>query len=157
VTFGEGTKIVGTDVRAGTYRTRHDREGCYFARLKGFSGGLDDIIANENSDGPVVVTIAKTDKGFDSTRCDTWTSDLSQITTSKTSFGQGDFIVGTDFTPGTYRSAPSEGCYWARLKGFGHTLNEIAANGNTNSGAVVTIKSTDKGFESARCETWKKI
>jgi len=160
LTFGDGSQIVGTDIRAGTYRTRHNSSGCYMARLKGFSGELGDIIANENSDGPVVVTILKTDKGFDSSNCDTWTSDLSQITVaSKSTFGGGDFIVRTDILAGTYRSpaAASGNCYWARLRGFSHDLKDIIANGNTDKGAVVTVSARDKGFESSGCSTWTKI
>src|SRR5438067_8826142 len=74
--FGSGTKIVGTDIKPGTYRTRHGSGGCYFARLHGFSGGIDDIVANGNADDPVVVAIAASDKGFQSERCDEWTADL---------------------------------------------------------------------------------
>jgi len=157
ITFGGGTLVVGKDIQAGTYRTRHDRSGCYFARLKGFSGTLGDIIANDNTDAPVVVTILATDAGFQSTRCDTWSSDLSAITTSQTSFGDGDLIVGTDMVPGTYRNTTSTGCYYARLSGFGHTLGDIVANDNTDAQAVVTIAASDKGFESTRCGTWTKI
>ena len=160
VTFGGGSQIVGTDIRAGTYRTRHNSSGCYMARLKGFSGELSDIIANDNSDGPVVVTILKTDKGFDSSNCDTWTSDLSQITVAnKATFGGGDFIVPTDILAGTYRSpAPASGnCYWARLRGFSHQLKDIIANGNTDKSAIVTVSARDKGFESSGCGTWTKI
>jgi hypothetical protein len=157
VTFGDGTWVVGKDIRAGTYRTRHDSSGCYFARLKGFSGALADIIANDNTDAPVVITILATDKGFESSNCDTWSSDLSRITASKTSFGDGDFIVGTDLLPGTYRNTASTGCYWARLSGFGHTLGNIRANDNTDARAIVTIAASDKGFESSNCGTWTKI
>jgi len=125
--------------------------------LKGFSGALGDIIANENMDGPAVVTILATDKGFESSNCDTWSSDLSRITASKTSFGGGDFIVGTDLLPGTYRNIASAGCYWARLSGFGHTLSNIRANDDTDARAIVTIAASDKGFESSSCGTWTKI
>lgn len=157
VTFGSGTKVVGKDIQAGTYRTRHDSTGCYFARLKGFGGALADIIANDNTNARVVITILPTDAGFQSSNCDSWSSDLSAITTSKTSFGDGDFIVGTDMVPGTYRNAGSSGCYWARLSGFGHTLGDIIANDNTDTQAVVTIDASDKGFESSNCGTWNKI
>ncbi len=157
VTFGSGTKVVSKDIQAGTYRTRHDSSGCYFARLKGFGGALADIIANGNTDARVVVTILPTDAGFQSSNCDTWSSDLSAITTSNASFGDGDFIVGTDMMPGTYRNAGSSGCYWARLSGFGHTLGDIIANDNTDAQAVVTIDASDKGFESSNCGTWNKV
>jgi hypothetical protein len=157
ITFGSGTKVIGADIQAGTYRTRHARPGCYFARLKGFGGSLGDIISNAISNGPVVVTIQASDKGFQSDYCDTWTSDLSQITTGTTSFGEGEFIVGIDITPATYRNAGTKGCYWARLRGFGHSLDDISANGATDAQAVVTIAADDKGFESSNCGTWTRI
>ncbi len=155
--FGDGNHIVGTDIQPGTYRTRVASSGCYYSRLSGFGGSLSEIIANENTDAPAVVTIAATDKGFKSSRCGIWTQDLSAITTDQTTFGDGIFIIGTDISPGTYRSSGSEGCYYSRLRGFSGALGDIIANENTDSSAVVTIAATDKGFKSSRCGTWTKI
>jgi hypothetical protein len=153
-TFHDGTHRVGTDIQAGTYRTRSGSSGCYFARLKGFGGAVEDILANDNTDAPAVVTILPTDQGFESNNCATWTADLSAITQSRTEFGDGDYIVGTDIQPGTYRNTGQAGCYWARLRGFGHTTDDVLANDNTDNPAVVTIAATDMGFESTRCGKW---
>jgi hypothetical protein len=72
-------------------------------------------------------------------------------------FGQGTFIVNTDIKPGTYRSSTGDGCYWARLSGFSGTLSNIIANDFRLSGrALVTIRSTDKGFQSSGCGTWTR-
>jgi hypothetical protein len=157
--FGNGTYRVGKDIAPGTYRTRTAPSSCYWERLKGFSGALKDIIANDFSSGYQVVTIKSTDKGFKSSRCNKWSSNLSRVTSSYTSFGQGTFIVGTDMGPGTYRSGQGSGCYWARLRGFGGSLNEIIANDFRSGGgrSVVTIRSGDKGFTSSRCGTWSKV
>lgn len=155
--FKDGDHIVGTDIQAGTYRTRKGSSGCYYARLSGFSGELDDIITNENTDAPAIITIAPTDKGFKSSRCGTWTQDLSAITTSRTSFGDGVFIVGTDIEAGTYKSTGGSFCYYSRLSGFTGELEDIISNENTTSSAIVTISASDKGFKSARCGTWTKI
>lgn len=73
--FGDGTWKVGDDIKPGTYRSANDSGACYWARLSGLSGGLDDLIANENPGGPTIVTIQETDKGFQSMRCGTWTPD----------------------------------------------------------------------------------
>ncbi|HEY7832295.1 MAG TPA: hypothetical protein VIG30_01905 [Ktedonobacterales bacterium] len=154
--FGDGTFQVGKDIQPGTYRTRVGSPGCYYARLKGFGGTVDDIIANDNTDAPAVVLIAATDKGFQSQNCGTWTQDLSQITASKTTFGDGIYIVGTDITPGTYKNSGDQGCYYARLSGFGGTVDDIVSNNNTDAVAIVTIAASDKGFQSARCGTWTK-
>jgi hypothetical protein len=129
----------------------------YYARLSGFSGSLGEILANENTYYPAIVTIAPTDKGFKSSGCGTWTQDLSAITSDKTTFGDGMFIVGTDITPGTYRSSGAGTCYYARLSGFSGSLGSISANENTESSAIVTITTTDKGFKSSGCGTWTKI
>jgi hypothetical protein len=156
-TFSDGTYQVGTDIQPGTYRTRESSLGCYYARLGGFSGELNDILANANTDAPAVVTIKPTDAGFESQGCGTWTKDLSAITESKTSFDDGIYIVGTDIEPGTYRSSGSSGCYYARLRNFSADLNSIIANGNTDAPTVVTIAPTDAGFESQNCGTWTKL
>jgi len=155
--FGDGIHIVGRDIQPGTYRTRSASDGCYYVRLSGFDGSLDQILASENTDSPAVVTIEPADKGFKSSRCATWTQDLSAITASRVTFGDGIFIVGTDIEPGTYRSTGQSGCYYVRLSGFDGSLDQILASENTDSPAVVTIEPVDKGFKSSRCGTWTSI
>src|SRR5260370_4638633 len=124
--------------------------------IRGFSGSVNDIIANDTTDAPAVVAIAASDKGFMSQNCGTWTKDLSRITTSKTSFDDGTFIVGTDITPGTYRNSGGSSCYFARLSGFGGTIDTIIANNNVSAPTIVTIAPSDKGFQSKGCGTWAK-
>jgi hypothetical protein len=102
------------------------------------------------------INVAATDKGFESQNCGTWTKDLSQITTSKTTFGDGMYIIGTDVTPGTYRNTGAQGCYYARLSGFGGTVDDILANNNVETATIVTISASDKGFQSNGCGTWTK-
>ncbi len=122
-----------------------------------FGGTISDIIANNNTDNPAIVTISATDKGFSSQNCGTWTKDLSQITTSKTNFGDGMYIVGTDITPGTYKNTGATGCYYARLSGFSNTTDDIIANNNVDTPTIVTIAASDQGFQSNGCGTWTKI
>ena len=73
------------------------------------------------------------------------------------SFGDGIHIIGTDIEPGTYRSAGGDGCYYARLRGFGGTLDEIIANELSDGPSIVEISQRDKGFSSKGCGTWTKI
>jgi hypothetical protein len=156
--FGDGTFVVGAELPAGTYRTAASTESCYWARLSGFGGELDDIKANDIGDGPRVVTIDASDRGFKSSRCMKWTKNLGPVTTSRTSFGVGVFITGTDFEPGTYRTETfTDDCYWARLSGFGGELDDIIANDMGDGVRIVEIKSTDAGFKSSRCGTWTKV
>lgn len=155
--FNDGTYIIGKDVQPGTYRTRKASDNCYYSRLSGLGGTLGEIISNENTSYPAVITIEATDKAFKSTRCGTWTKDLSAITQSKTSFLDGIYIVGTDVEPGTYQNSGQNSCYYSRLRGFSGSLGEIISNENTDSKAIVTISLTDKGFKSSRCGTWIKV
>lgn len=70
---GDGTYEVGKDIQPGTYvSSTPDSGNCYWARMKGTSGSLDDIIANNNSAGQSVVTIAPTDKVFETSGCNDW-------------------------------------------------------------------------------------
>jgi len=138
----------------GTYRVRQPADSCYWARLSGFGGTLDEIVANYIGAGYAVVTISPTDVGFRSERCGTWSSDLSRVTASTTSFGEGTLIVSTDVQPSTYRSSGTDSCYWARLSGFGGTLDDIIANHFGGGPAVATILASDRGFKSSGCGTW---
>ncbi|MCX4562319.1 hypothetical protein OHA02_39820 [Streptomyces phaeochromogenes] len=73
---GDGTFVVGDDIKAGTYKTAGAEDSvipnCYWARLKGTSGDFEDIITNGNVKGPTTVTISSSDGAFQSTGCQTW-------------------------------------------------------------------------------------
>lgn len=71
--FGDGTYRVGPDIAPGTYRADNPGGTCYWARLRGFSGTLAEIAANETPKGPAIATILDTDVGFVAKRCGTWT------------------------------------------------------------------------------------
>ena len=158
-TFTDGSWTVGKDIEAGTYRSGDTGELCYWERLSGFGGTLDDIIANDINPGRAVVTIAETDTGFFSERCGTWSSDLSAITSSPTAdFGDGTWIVNVDVGPGTWRNNDSsEGCYWERQSDFNGDLDSIIANDFSTSIQTVTISASDAGFTSKGCGTWTRI
>lgn len=70
-----------------------------------------------------------------------------------TTFVDGIFRIGLGgIQPGTYRTAGSASCYWARVTVFGGS--DILANGSGGGPAVVTIDPTDGGFKSSGCGTW---
>ncbi|RVW01550.1 hypothetical protein [Rhodococcus spongiicola] len=70
--FGDGTHLVGTHIRPGVYESQWS-DSCYWERLSGLSGDLDDIIANDFASGRQVVRIYYSDTAFKSSRCGTWT------------------------------------------------------------------------------------
>jgi DNA-directed RNA polymerase subunit RPC12/RpoP len=157
VSFGNGTHIVGTDIEPGTYRS----EGtglCYWARLQGFSGELDDIIANGNNPMEIVI-ISDSDTAFETSGCGKWVAIESTYPESpETSFSDGTYEVGKHIEPGTYRADgdPDDLCYWARLSNFSHSgVSGIIANGN--SPTVIQIAESDKGFKVSGCGSWAKI
>lgn len=153
--FRDGTYIVGADIAPGTYRNRAPAR-CYWERLNGFGGSLDDILSNSISVGPTVVTILPTDKGFHSSGCGVLTQDLSAITASPSSpFGDGTYIVNTDVAPGRWRSDGAGSCYWARLRNF-TGRDDIIANNIAKGPSIVEISPGDRGFNSSGCGTWTK-
>lgn len=160
-TFGSGDFIVGVDVDPGTYRTRTTQSFCYWERLSGFGGTLDEIIANGTGGGYFVVTIGAGDAGFSSSGCGTWSADVSAVTDDPAGplTEDGVYIVGTDIAPGTWRSSGGSSiCYAARLSGFGGTLDEVIANDLASEGGlIINIAASDRGFETAGCGTWQKV
>lgn len=71
----DGVWRVGKDIQPGLYFTQSGASplqvgNCYWARLKGFTGG--EIIANGNTPGPSYVRILPTDAGFHSQSCNAW-------------------------------------------------------------------------------------
>lgn len=152
----DGVLMVGSDIQPGLYITK--TPDCYWARLKGFSGSLDDTIANGNFDGQGLVEVAATDAALDSHRCAPWllitTDQLDHVDT----FSGGTWAVGSQITPGRYKADNTSGdsfCYWARLKNFTGEFEGIITNG---SQTVVDIAKTDIGFSTVNgCGTWSKI
>jgi len=68
----------------------------------------------------------------------------------------GVYLVGVDIKPGQYRSGKDVDCYWARLRNTEGDLGSIIANSNGGN-QIVTIRKTDKAFETKRCGGWQKI
>lgn len=150
--FGDGGHIIGEDVQPGIYRSTGD-SFCYWARLRGFSGELDDIIAN-GTNTPEIVAISSTDVGFEAQGCGQWLPlDLTAPSAPAITFGDGTYQVGVHIQPGRYvAAAGGDLCYWARFSDFSQELDGIIANGLNPS--VVDIAPTDAGFSTFGCGTW---
>jgi hypothetical protein len=74
---GDGVLLIGEDVKPGRYRATVPADSyiCYWARLSSTSGHFRDILANGNGSGGarMTVTIARSDKAFETTGCGVWT------------------------------------------------------------------------------------
>ncbi|MEV2213734.1 hypothetical protein AB0H86_20185 [Streptomyces sp. NPDC050997] len=73
--------------------------------------------------------------------------------------GDGDFQVGSDIKPGTYRTTGnSDGmCYWERAKDASGEMNSLLANDNVSGASYVTVKAGDKIFKSSDCADWEAV
>jgi hypothetical protein len=73
--------------------------------------------------------------------------------------GDGDFEVGTDIEPGTYRtSGNTDGmCYWERAEDASGDTGSLLANDNVSGASYVTVKATDKIFRSSGCKDWEAV
>ena len=70
--FRDGTYLVGTDIPPGVYRAPGGAI-CYWERLSGLSGEMDDVLANDISEhSRQIVEIKATDKAFKTSGCGTW-------------------------------------------------------------------------------------
>jgi hypothetical protein len=71
----------------------------------------------------------------------------------------GTYKVGDDIDPGSYKAtgADTGNCYWARLKSDSGDLDDIIANNNSAGSTRVTIRRSDKYFETSGCTNWKKV
>jgi hypothetical protein len=154
--FGEGTYEVGSQIVAQTYRAPGGT-GCYWARLSGASGGVNDIVADDDAVGPAIVAVAPSDAAFESTDCGTW-SPAPTSGPQTTSMGDGTWAVGIDIIAGTYQATSTGSCYWARLSSFSGASDAIIADGDAAPGQfTVTISASDVGFLSSDCGQWTLV
>ena len=168
--LGEGVWEVGTEVEPGTYVTTVPGDGafhsCYVARLSGFSGELEDVIANENFSGGARgrITISADDLGVEfSGDCEWQAASEADTIELGGSAGDGIWEVGSEIQPGTYVTQAEGddvvvGCYVARLSGFSMDFEDIIANDYIDSGAQgrITIDGSDAGVQFSGGCVWER-
>ena len=76
---------------------------------------------------------------------------------SRKSIEEGDWAVGVDVAPGTYRTdAPVvDGCYWAIYKA-GTNQEDIINNGNPTGGYPTVVLKKGQEFTNQGCGTFVK-
>jgi hypothetical protein len=74
-----------------------------------------------------------------------------------TPFGDGNWRVGTDIGPGTYRADGGTNCYWAFLRGFPGDIENIIANDYGTSNLMLTILPTYVSSETHDCGLWVPV
>ena len=71
VVKGDGTWLIGKEIKRGTYRTEGGTS-CYWSRLSDLSGELESIVANGFRYGPQVVALGPDDVAFATQGCPQW-------------------------------------------------------------------------------------
>ncbi|MFF0017173.1 hypothetical protein [Streptomyces sp. NPDC005374] len=87
-------------------------------------------------------------------------TDGAEVAEKKAAFsGDGDFQVGSDVKPGTYRTTGNRDgmCYWERAKDASGEMDSLLANDNVTGTSYVTVKATDKIFKSSDCNDWAAV
>ncbi len=156
--FGGGTRLVGTDVRPGRYRSVNVTGAmCYWERLRNTTGS-NDIIANSIGGGPRLLEVLATDVAVNTSGCASFTEITGAATSSQTAnFSNGMYLVGIDVAAGTWRAdSPSTSCYWERLRNINGT-GDIIANYFGNTPAVITVLATDVAIGTSGCGTWTRV
>jgi hypothetical protein len=158
--FGPGQYRVNSEIAPGRYFSRPD-SGCYFERLRGFSGSINDIIANEflgYDAGQWIVDIKSSDLAFEAdSECGIWQREPFGGAQSPVTAGM--WLVNSQVRSGTYTANTSPGCYWERLRDFSNTLNGVIANDFVSGGGRrnVSIRSSDLGFATDdECGAWTR-
>ena len=85
-TIPPGRWLVGSQIPAGQYQVNAS-SGCYWERLRGFSGRISDTIANDfvAGGGRQIITILSSDEGFyTDDDCGTWTRRTGFSSTAET-------------------------------------------------------------------------
>ena len=71
--FGDDIHLVGKHIEPGLYYAGHTEfDSCYWERLSGLSGGVDDVIVNGIEAGPLYIQIQAEDMAFKSQGCGDW-------------------------------------------------------------------------------------
>ncbi|GGO19474.1 hypothetical protein GCM10010116_39130 [Microbispora rosea subsp. aerata] len=87
------------------------------------------------------------------------TQETEEAGPATTIAGDGQYLVGEDIKPGTYKTMGTDGgfaCYWARLRNATGEFSAIIANDNITGPARVTLKKGEY-FETKRCQPWKRV
>lgn len=160
--FGAGTYRVGSDIGPGRYFS-DPSDGCYWERLSGLGGTMDDVIANAFLGFDAhqeIVDIHPNDHAFSANAaCRNWFTTPRQ--SAQNDIPPGKWLIGSQIAPGTYRVDAGSGCYWERLRGFSGELRpDLIANNfiGTASPQAVSIAASDVGFyTTGNCGTWTRV
>jgi hypothetical protein len=152
---------VGQDIAAGRYLSTPELT-CYWERVKSFGGTLNDVIANGGSlsGQHVIVDVLASDAGLRSQGCDF--RPYAPPPTPATTFADGDWLVGSDIAPGTYRLTQPLGgealmCAWERATDFTFGLEGDIIDYAYPAAPDPSVQvQAGERFTSMTCGTWTR-
>jgi hypothetical protein len=152
----DGSEVVlrvGQDIQPGRYMSGGPL--CYWERLHRLDPGLRSVIANGL--GPkVIVDVRAGDAGLRSRSCREWVP-YAPLPTPVSSFGDGDWLVGSDIPPGTYSAPGADLCMWESRTDFTHdAIDGIIDDNIIDASTTVTLRAGN-GFSTLGCGTWTKV
>jgi hypothetical protein len=153
--FGSGTKLVGKDIEAGRYIAAPSPD-CYWERESGTAGTFEQVLANDNNSGQVIVDILPTDVSFTSSGCERFMVYSPPALPSDT-ITEGNWVVGEQVNAGAYKASPTRNCYWERSgDAMGRSSKHIIASDVTTQEAVVTLAAGEIFTTHGGCGTWTR-
>jgi hypothetical protein len=156
---GDGSFAVGTHLPRGLYKGAAPADGCYWERVRDFSGDVESINANYFgfNQSPLYVEITTDDAGFNTDGCARWVMAFPTDSARYVSVRDGQYRVGKDIRTGRYQAPGGDDCYWATLSSFRGDVDSVSVNGYGDSGPIVDVSSADVGFQSESCGTWTRL
>ena len=147
-----GMYLVGADagqIAPGIYEGKG--ESCYWERLSGLGGSLDEIIANDGPDGQFYLEVKGSDMAFFLNRCSILPLDkVPALTSFLTHLEPGMYMIGRDIEAGLYQGN-GESCYWERLNNVAGGFEGIISNDGPEGSFFVQVSPTDFAFRINRC------
>ncbi len=161
-----GEPLTGTQMPPGLYRSLGGSD-CTWKRIDRSSRTV--VGTNLRTNGPQYLQVEPSDFGAAVGSClpfwqhpGAFQKPLAQ---PGNPFGDGDFLVGYEVMPGTYRATapPGQPCAWAAVKGF-HGVSSSGRNPDQTRGDTTTagaptavIEPGDFGFTSQGCGQWDLV
>lgn len=154
----DGRYRIGTHLRPGLYKATGRGSGRYWETVSNFSGKFSAINGNYFGSARTYVRIGSGDVGFSTADCGKWTTVSATGARASTISADGTYRVDIDIKPGTYAGSGSgSGCYWAVLRDFRGSFDDIIDNYYGADRTVLTIPAAAKGFEVSGCGSLKRL
>jgi hypothetical protein len=150
---------VGQDIQPGRYLATPFAPFCYWERVSGLGGTIDEVIVNDVlASEHLIVDVAPTDAGLRFQGCEDW-QPYTPSPTPDTSLGDGDWLVGSDVAPGSYRTrndfaSGPQPCACERASGFTHEVDEIVERGFPPEGTTTVELHDGERLSSDSCGYW---